>query len=244
MKGRPLNFRSCQFTARRPEGWKHIKRVASERRPGDGPDVHASIPETLPTTMMDTGKASSPTKTEHLTPDGKIPPVTAGQKFLWDVSLEEEDEEVKASATPCAPKLSTTESTANAPTDAPPNVPANSIVNDESNVPNNHDGRSSLESASSPDAAVPYSPQPMDESKSPNLNARETAKIASPVDDTTKPARTSTDSEGGGNGGFKAAMRRGTIGKLLAKSGHGNRRSSKDEAAATTDEPEPRTSNA
>ncbi|KAG2184394.1 hypothetical protein INT43_000303 [Umbelopsis isabellina] len=240
--------------ARRPEGWKHIKRVASERRSGDGPDVYAATPETLPTTKVDTANASPPTKAEHLTADGKIPPVTAGQKFLWDVSLEEEDEEVKTTTTPAAPKSSTTETIVTAPN----NASANNSVNGESNVPNNQEGRSSQDSASSPDAAVPYSPQPMDESKpiSPDLNARETAKITSPVDDTTKSARTSTDSESGGNGGFKAAMRRGTIGKLLAKSGHGNRRSSKDEpaaaaaatatatAATTTDEPEPRTSNA
>ncbi|KAJ2955848.1 hypothetical protein NQZ79_g8228 [Umbelopsis isabellina] len=230
--------------ARRPEGWKHIKRVASERRPGDGPDVHALTPETLPATMVDNADTSPTTQPDHLTTDRKIPPVTAGQKFLWDVSLEEEDEEVKTTPT-AAPKPSSTEPTVTAPA----NASANNSVSDESKVSNNHEGRSSVESASSLEAAVPSSPQPMDESKtiSPKLHAHETAKLTSPVDDTSKSTRTSTDSEGGSsNGGFKAAMRRGTIGKLLAKSGHGNRRSSKDEAAAatTTDEPEPRTSNA
>jgi hypothetical protein len=143
-----------------------------------------------------------------------VPPTSPAPKFLWDVSLDEEDEdEPKAINTSTVPSLHT-----------------------QSHTSQESLARTSLET-SSPEAIVPSSPRSAIGFKGlyQKVGRKDSADDEAEHAE-NKPMRMAAstfDTAVSGNGGFKAAMRRGTIGKLLAKSS--SRRSSKDEADLNED---------
>lgn len=176
--------------ASKRSGWKHIKRVSSERRFND-----ATLSEPLSPTTPPLPQTSSESKQEDRTHPAPPPQ----QKFLWDVSLdeEEEDDQKRSQSNPPA---SSQESLTRTSVDSTPDPPT------DSSSPRSTNGVKLLYQKMSPKDSV--------SDHSDNTEKRP-VHIASPE---------------GGSGesvGFKAAMRRNTIGKLFGK--HPVRKSSKDE---------------
>ncbi|KAG2172592.1 hypothetical protein INT44_002607, partial [Umbelopsis vinacea] len=165
--------------ASKRSGWKHIKRVSSERRINDGTSPEPLSPTTPP--------LPQPSKSETT----NIAPPPPAQKFLWDVSLDEEDEDdQKRSHNPPA---SSQESLTRTSVDSTPDPPT------DSSSPQSTNG-------------VKHHHQKMSQQDSVSSEERQPVNMA----------------EGSSSEGFRAAMRRNTIGKLFGK--HPVRRSSKDEA--------------
>lgn len=190
--------------SRRMGGWKHIKRVGSERRSTDAPTSDPLLPSSAPPLPLATQQLDQEVAEPDPQPQPLAPPA---QKFLWDVSLDEEDEnEPKPSSTATAPSLQTQ---------------LQSISSQESLA------RTSVES--SPDTAAPSSPRSANGFKGLNQkNSRKESADSGQIEIYQKPSRGSADADL--PSGFKAAMRRGTIGKLLGKTN--SRRSSKEDVGA------------
>ena len=177
--------------ASKRSGWKHIKRVSSERRFNDGTSPEPLSPTTPP--LPQTSSESKQEDRTHLAPPS--------QKFLWDVSLdeEEEDDQKRSQSNPPA---SSQESLTRTSVDSTPDPPT------DSSSPRSTNGVKLLyQKMSQKDSVSDHS----------DIAEKQPVQIASPE---------------GGKGesiGFKAAMRRNTIGKLFGK--HPVRRSSKEEMA-------------
>lgn len=201
--------------ASRRTGWKHIKRVSSERRLSDAPLSDPLSPSSpsppLPNEPLAEQQSDSITVADATT---FVPPASPAPKFLWDVSLDEEDEdEPKPINTSTVPSLHT-----------------------QSHTSQESLARTSVEN-SSPEAIVPSSPRSANGFKGlyQKVGRKDSADDEAEHAE-NKPMRmpaSTFDTAVPGNGGFKAAMRRGTIGKLFAKSS--SRRSSNDEADLNED---------
>jgi hypothetical protein len=175
--------------ASKRSGWKHIKRVSSERRLSD-----TTSSEPLSAT---TSSSSPPSESKPATsPKPSAPP---RQKFLWDVSLDEEEEnEPKQSQTVTQQPISSQDSLPRTSTESTPDTPT------VSSSPRSLNGTKNLhQKIGNRDSVSDHSEHA----------EKHPIRVGSP--------------EGGESGGFKAAMRRGTIGKLFGI--HPSRRSSKDE---------------
>jgi hypothetical protein len=171
-------------------GWRHIKRVSSERRLNDGTLSEPLSPTTPPLPQPSESKSENNT---YFAP----PPA---QKFLWDVSLDEEEEDdQKRSQNMSIPPASSQESLTRTSVDSTPDPPT------DSSSPRSTNGVKLLyQKMSHKDSISEHS----------DSAEKQPVQMASP--------------EGSGESvGFRAAMRRNTIGKLFGK--HPVRRSSKDE---------------
>ncbi|KAI8578349.1 hypothetical protein K450DRAFT_272959 [Umbelopsis ramanniana AG] len=170
--------------ASKRSGWKHIKRVSSERRINDGTSPEPLSPTTPPLPQPSASKSED--STTHI-----APPPPPAQKFLWDVSLDEEEEDdQKLSQNVSNPPASSQESLPRTSVDSTPDPPT------DSSSPRSTNGVKLLyQKMSHRDSVSEHS----------DSAEKQPVQMASP--------------EGSGEGGvgFRAAMRRNTIGKLFGK---------------------------